>query len=510
MPVYDTADLTAESIARLTASAKESLYNGLDSAITFEVCDALEAQMDEYGWKQYNFSMALNAPVFEMGLRGVKIDVARKAELIPEFEAGAAQLQTNLDRLFKEGFGLSVNYRSPKQLLSFFYGVLGIKPIKKRNSKGGFSPTTDRNALEKMEHHFYARAVIKHILALRDLDKRLGFLRTPLDSDGRVRTTYNVAGTVTTRLSSRESPLETGTNLQNITKRLREIFVADAGMKFANIDLEQADSRNVGSIAWCWFNTSPYLDACESGDLHTTVSRMVWPGLAWAGELGADKDVAEQKFYRHLSYRDTSKRLGHGTNFLGQPGHMAKQTQIEEDIVSSFQQSYFKEFWDIKQWQERTIELIQANGILIDPVFQTRRIFRGRRTEPKVHREGIAHCPQLMTAREINEGIVRIWRENFCILLLQVHDSILIMYPEEQENEVVNRAAKLIAHPYILTNQRNETREFIVPTGIEVGWNFGPYNPETNPDGLIKFRGNDSRKRVRPANLTLLDARIKR
>jgi DNA polymerase I-like protein with 3'-5' exonuclease and polymerase domains len=49
-----------------------------------------------------------------------------------------------------------------------------------------------------------------------------------------MRTSYNIAGTRTGRLSSSFSEFgASGTNFQNIEERLREIFVADPGHKLA-------------------------------------------------------------------------------------------------------------------------------------------------------------------------------------------------------------------------------------------------------------------------------------
>jgi hypothetical protein len=119
----------------------------------------------------------------------------------------------------------------------------------------------------------------------RDLGKSIGFLETAIDPDGRIRSDLKIAGTVTGRFASSITDFGTGTNLQNVTESLRSVFVADPGYKFANLDLEQGDSRNVGAICWNLFCDNPdwdertagaYLDACESGDLHTTVAKMAY------------------------------------------------------------------------------------------------------------------------------------------------------------------------------------------------------------------------------------------
>lgn len=102
------------------------------------------------------------------------------------------------------------------------------------------------------------------------------------------------------------------TNLQNIARDLRHIFIADPGRKICGIDLEQAESREVAWLCWVLFGDPSYMDACLSGDLHTTVSRLGWPHLPWTGDIKKDRAIAEGPFYRWYTYRDMAKKLGHG------------------------------------------------------------------------------------------------------------------------------------------------------------------------------------------------------
>src|SRR5690606_25543595 len=102
-----------------------------------------------------------------------------------------------------------------------------------------------------------------------------------IDPDGYMRSSFNIAGTNTGRLASSGNDFGSGTNMQNIDRTLKEIFIAEPGWKFANLDLGQADSRNIGANCWNTFVEShgekfagAYLDACEGPDLHTTVCRM--------------------------------------------------------------------------------------------------------------------------------------------------------------------------------------------------------------------------------------------
>jgi len=490
---------------RLSPDENHWVYNGLDNAVTFEIYQELNSTIDDCARKTYEFSKALQAPVLEMNLRGLLVNQNRRRAVIKDFEQKTRQLESQLSRLLKNVFDLDgFNWASPAQVKALLYDVMGLPVQRKRNANGVFAPSTDRGALENLSIYYIAEPIIGHILLLRDLGKSLGFLRTPLDSDGRLRTSFNIAGTVTGRFSSSADDFGTGTNLQNITESLRSIFVADKGYKFANLDLEQGDSRNVGALCWDLFIEShgeafagSYLDACESGDLHTMVTKMVQPDLPWGS--ASDKDVAETIFYRGQSYRQASKKLGHGSNYLGKPGHMAKQSKFPIKDVQRFQDQYFAAFPCIPAWHQNVFWQLEHMGFTQSP-FGRRRFFFGRPKEDATRREAVANTPQSMTGDEINTGILNLWRANRVQLLVQVHDSILFQFPEEQEEEIVPWALEALKAPLVLARQR----PFVVPTEAKTGWNWGNASPE-NLDGLAKWKGSDSRTRnERQFKLSLL------
>src|SRR5277367_6362948 len=196
----------------LRPQQREWVYNGLDTCVTAEVLEVLLPQLDNHTTSTYGFSRDLQGPVLEMRLRGVLVDQSRKGEVIEEYHETLERLEAQLSRIVGEGLGLwDFSWSSNRDLHEVFYSILGIPPIRR-----GGRPTVDRGALEKLEGYFSAQMIVKHILLMRDLQKKIAMLRTEIDPDGRMRTSYNIAGTTTGRLSSSFSEFGTGTNLQNI------------------------------------------------------------------------------------------------------------------------------------------------------------------------------------------------------------------------------------------------------------------------------------------------------
>ena len=476
------------------------VYNGLDCCITSEVFEAIEPQLNENTRRTYEYSKALQAPILEMMARGVLVDQVSRSQLIAELSASAEIVKASLQEILAEGVGYPLEWNkvpSPKQLKALFYEVMGIPPVK--NKKG---ITTDRKALEKIRGYFFAEPIVNHILTIRDLGKQISFLKTGIDSDGRIRTSFNIAGTDTGRLASYESAFGSGTNLQNVSPKLRKIYVADEGMRLCYVDLEQAEARAVGAILWNLFHDGKYLDFCESGDLHTNVCKMTWPYLGWTDDPSYNKKLAKQPFYRDFDYRDAAKRLGHGTNYFGQPPHMAREVHIPLPLVQEFQRSYLQAFPAISEWHAWVKAKLLRDG-WITTFMGRHRWFMGRRWESETVRSAIAFEPQSAIADYLNRGMLDVWRSGRVQLLLQVHDAIVFQYPEHLESEIVPFVQRTLEMEVPLLHGRS----LKIPTEAFVGWNWAyAYNNKkelVNPDGLVPFTGNDTRQRSK--KLSLLD-----
>jgi DNA polymerase-1 len=429
-----------------------------------------------------------------MRLRGVLIDAARKAEVVDEYFDMLEILNTNLERIVLDGVGMhGFNWRSNPDLHTLFYEKLKIPVFKKAGR-----PTVDRNALEKMESYIIARPIIRHIKVMRDIGKKIGVLRTAIDPDGRIRTSYNIGGTSTGRFSSSLSEFGTGGNLQNVEELLRSIFIADKGMKFAKFDAKAGESFIVGAIEWNLFEDPRYLDACDTGDPHTAAARVCWPKLPWTNNLATDKAIAEQPFYRHHSYRFMCKKLGHGSNYGGKAQTLSEQTQLPIGVVQDFQPKYFLAFPAHLQWHAYVDNTLRKSGTLVSLTGRKRQ-FWGRRNDDSTLREAIAYDPQCSLADIVNSCMLTIWRSRDATLLFHDHDALTVQYPEDREDEIVPKLLQQLRHPIPLKHNRT----LLIPFDCKTGWNKSDYDSKKNPMGLKDYAPND--KRVRPKPTHILD-----
>jgi uracil-DNA glycosylase len=196
-------------------------YNCKDCCYTYEIAVKLEqlvaaAELQE----QYEFQMSMYTPVFKAMLRGVRVDKQLRRELSLELMDVAAELERRLlvmSNNFKPEGTKSEKYwfNSSQQTMAFFYDYLGLPKQINRATK---RPSADDVSLAKLsEKEPVVAPICRTISELRSVNIfRKNFLDAPLGADGRIRCSYNLAGTETFRLSSSKDAFGQGANLQTI------------------------------------------------------------------------------------------------------------------------------------------------------------------------------------------------------------------------------------------------------------------------------------------------------
>lgn len=348
MRTIDTAEIPED----LTNDEKLWVYNGLDCMVTKQLLQELEPQLTEGTTGLiYQFEKGLLAPAITAMRRGVRVDMDVREQLqisLSQQHTAFSGMKRNakdkweivdesapFQRLARAIWRKPINPNSPAQLKQLLYEYFQL-PYQYKNAGGKRTVSTDREALESLANNYLrARPFCRALLHIRDLEKKLTVVSAPVGPDGRMRFSFNIAGTETGRWSSSKHIFDQGMNFQNITKDLRAMFIPDDGYLFIYPDLEQAESRGVAYLS----GDESYINACEGGDLHTTVARMVWPERPWDKEgveldwptekradgwyrfkngqwddkpTAWDRLVAECNYYRQFSYRDLAKRGGHG------------------------------------------------------------------------------------------------------------------------------------------------------------------------------------------------------
>jgi len=443
------------------------IYNCKDCCVTYEVDENQQKFIDAFTdttWPKlrevHDFQQSLFYPVLDTMNTGLRVDNSTKGIL-------SAELQSAIDERnawLTEVLGYELNIKSPVQMQDLFYRQLDQKKIIKR---GTGSPTCDDAALEKLaDREPLLIPICKTIRELRSLGVfRSTFLEAPIDTDERMRCSFNITGTETFRFSSSENAFGSGMNLQNVPSgdegqglpNVRKLFIADEGMEYFDIDLDSADVRIVVKESGCvkmqqWFDEGkkPYVEVAK--------------------EYFQDDSITKE----HDAYK-AFKIICHGTNYGGGASEIssrmpksAKVAGLDETRISQIQKWYLEEqFPEIKEWQAR-VEASVRQFRYVENIFGYR-IWFFDRMEGTIFKQAIASIPQSTVACLINRGYRNIYEhEKWIRVLLQVHDSLAGQYPIARRDEALK---KILDHcsielPY-------SSGPLVIPVGIKtspVSW----------------------------------------
>ena len=412
-------------------------YNCKDAVITFEVDDGQQAAVDAMKLREvHDFQQELFWPVLETMNRGLRVDTARRAEFAFTLQEEIAKRE----QWVTDVVGMPLNIKSPVQMKELFYDALGQKPVLDR--KTGNVTCNDEALRTLAEREPILLPLVKKVSELRSLSVFLStFVAAPLDVDGRMRCSFNIAGTETYRFSSSKNAFGSGLNLQNIPKggdsadlelpNVRSLFIPDPGMTFFDIDLSSADLRIV-----VWEADEPEFKAMlkEGLDPYTEIAK----------EFYHDPSITKRD-----PRRQTFKSFAHGTNYLGTAEGLAERLGLGVHEAEQTQKWYFKRFPKIKRWQDDLKDQVYKRR-MVENVFGYRCYFFDR-IEGTIFNQAAAWIPQSTVACLINRAYVKIYNELKDVqILLQVHDSLAGQFPTHLGDWMVRQivAAAEIPLPY--------------------------------------------------------------
>jgi DNA polymerase I-like protein with 3'-5' exonuclease and polymerase domains len=188
-------------------------YNALDCCITREVFDDLSEQLSQRNDALFAYDMprAMQGPALEMMRRGCKIDLWARDKELTELNRQYDRACSLFTRITEEAFGRALNPRSNPDLHVLFHNCLGVPKVMIYDKvKRERRPSLNREALQKVRQTPVAAPFVALLTDIRGTKKLKEALEAGVDSDGRMRCSYNVTGTMTGRWSSNESALGSG------------------------------------------------------------------------------------------------------------------------------------------------------------------------------------------------------------------------------------------------------------------------------------------------------------
>jgi len=436
-------------------------YNGYDAACTGEIRQVHDKELDTFGVRHvFEHEMAILPLLRQMSRRGVKVDLPLRAAMQKQYESEVVNLQNFLDK----SAGKPLNVKSVKDMHTLLYTTLKLPVKLHRETK---RPTANKDAIVELAAK-YGHPVLMTILEIRkrrDLIER--YLNAGIDADGRMRCLFDPSGTRTGRLASRANIYGSGTNLQNIPPKLRQMFTADPGKVFFYVDLSQAEARVVAYLARC----DALIELFASG-----------------------KDIHKEnaiRFFGHYDeeHRVTVKRIVHGSNYGEGPDRIVKVAaadgiRLNYSEVVNGQTAYFMLYPEIKEvWWEDVRRALKYR--LLETPLGWKRQFYGRWDPVNFFNEAIAFQPQCTVGILGEMGMLAASKVEGAEILLNEHDAVLGQCLESEVGTVVPGVQRAMEIPIEIHG-----RTLTIPSDAKVGRNWGEFSEKTgeNPDGLRKWK----------------------
>lgn len=461
-------------------------YNFKDCACTQGVKEAilpvlvqLPRQHDHY---RFNISLV---PAFSyMHLRGCRFDSARASDHLKKTEEELAVVGGQINNTIIETpdgpksiethLGHPFNAKSTTDKKWFLYDHLGVEPSKRWGE----------STKEELLHRYYKKTknqTLQQIIQAVSLRTRVSDIeKLKPNADGRIRTAYDLVAAVTGRLNSRTSSIveqightkkgrviraEFGTNLQNVTQPLRDIFIPDSpDFLFWQADLQGADAWTVAAdLAACGedrmlrdlqVGVKPaklllaMLNAIEAGEDPSVIARLdAQAAKAVCDAIHVPEGVLPDGRPANWLYT-CMKRVQHGTNYLGQSETISavifKDSDGRIDIYPSEIERYQRLYllrYNVGLRRDYLRTCLLRDGFLQTAPGPCRKFFgirNPRVIDDDILREAMASEPQTVTTYCTNQALRNLWYDPinrrksgalFIEPLLQIHDALAGQFP---------------------------------------------------------------------------------
>ncbi len=332
---YPLAELCEER--GLASDVEDPL--GAEAVLLGVLADWQREQIAERGLGHVleEIELPLVAVLREMELLGVRLDLARLAEITERVREEIDGLEREIFALADEEFLIA----SPQQLGEVLFEKLGLS--RKRRGKTGFS--TDARVLQAIRSEHEIIPKIERWRELSTLIKTyLDVLPELVDERSRIHTTFLQAVAQTGRLSS------TNPNMQNVPIRtplgreIRGCFEAEDGSVLISADYSQIELRVLAQAA----GEQVLMEIFERGeDVHTATASRVF---------GVQDDAIDP------GMRSKAKMINYGIVYGLSDYGLADRLNIPRAEAKEFIDAYLERFPRVAEFMAATIEQAKQDG----------------------------------------------------------------------------------------------------------------------------------------------------
>ncbi len=388
--------------------------------------------------------MPLCRVLAEMELAGCRVDARALAAFGELLSARAGEIQQRIYDMAGEEF----NINSPKQLGGILFDKLGLPHGKK--TKTGWS--TNADVLEKLR---YEAPIVGAVLEYRQLTKLKstyadGLLKA-MDSDGRVRTSFQMTVTATGRLSSTEPNLQNIPTRTDLGSEIRKMFIPADGCVLVDADYSQIELRLLAHISGDEGMREAFL---SGGDFHAETAAKVF-------------HVAPQDVTHEMRRR--AKAVNFGIVYGISAFSLSQDIGSTVAEAKAYMEAYFATFPGVRKYMDAVVEKARETGF-VETLFHRRRdlpeLTSSNRNLRAFGERVALNMPIQGTAADIMKlAMIAVWRRlkddlPQARLVLQVHDELIVECPEADAPEVAR----------ILAQEMERVVTLSVPLTAEAHW----------------------------------------
>jgi len=428
----------------LKSATNYAAYDAYATLQLFNKLNPLVAQ-DINNWIYYEVDKKLSLVLQDVEEAGFKIDRSLLSKL--ELEIGK-EISKIEKKIFSIGGG-EFNVGSPKQLTEVFK-KLDIN-VTKKTKAGDFQ--TNVSVLEQLEGE--GVEIATHILQWRQYSKLHSTYTSSLsdhaDKENRIHSTFNIASTITGRLSSSEPNLQNIPIRSTVGKKIRTAFIADNNFKLYSLDYSQIELRIL-----CEACQDPILlESFKNNiDIHESTAQLVFNKK--------DIDPDDRRMAKIINFG-----IIYGISAFG----LAKQLKVSNQEAKIFIENYFKKFPNIEKFMQETVEFSKKNGY-VENLFGRKSFIKNINSKNfmlRSYAERLAiNAPIQGSASDlIKIAMIKIQyvlkKEKLkSKMISQVHDELLFEIHEKEE-DVIDK----IKH--IMENEHIQFRDFNTQIRVDSG-----------------------------------------
>ena len=468
-----------------------------DSCVTYEIDEAMDADLDELGVRKFyeNFLMKLPDFYLEIENNGFRINKEKQKDLIKKYVEWDERLSYEMFKLA----GTEVNANSPLQVFELLFNTWKLPArdgtgeeelTSLLNLKHGVKIPEQRLWIEKcLEQRRVRKTISTYLFAIPDYDGKMRTtcfmcLETGRTSTGQqeppIRPLVDVVGK-----GNKKDMKVMGTAFQTMTKHgdigadVRGMYEPDEGEIFVQLDSQQAEARVVFNLA----TDEQALEDIDIHDYHALTASWFFGGNESDYSkkvLGYESPIRfAGKTLRHAGHLDAGARRA-ATELNTQARKYKIPITIDEGQAERALKIFHNKQPKIRRvFHHDVIECLKETRQLIAPLPWGIDAERGgvrifyERWGDDLFREAMAYLPQRAITDNTKAAGIRIKR-GFpeARIILEAHDALLFAVRIEYLDDFISIAKKEMERPINFTACSLPRRFLKIPCDIEVGENY--------------------------------------